>query len=184
MLDGLQVSPRIEAKRIALRQPMKRDAGLASLYLGDERVARDLASMPHPFPPGAAEALIDRALDGGRSGPFYVMDASPSGGPEVVGFVFVNAAGEAGDYSVAFAVAPPFWNAGYATEAVAAVCAHLFKAGAKALVAEVFHDDAASARLLSRLGFAYMGDGEAWSGVRGGAAPVWRYRLERAEAKD
>ncbi|MGM0583750.1 MAG: GNAT family N-acetyltransferase [Pseudomonadota bacterium] len=181
MLDGIEIAPRLAAGRLELRPPRPQDAALIALYLGDERVARSLVSVPHPYPPGAAEALIERALAGLRSGPLYVMDASPSDGSEMVGLVFLeHAEGEPeGVFKLSYMVAPAFRKTGYATEAVAAVRDHLFEAGAKALVATVFQDNDVSAHVLIRAGFAYEGEGEAFSVARGGVAPAWRYRHGR-----
>lgn len=181
MLDDYGIAADIAAGRLALRPPRPSDAGPLALWLGDARVATMLPAIPHPYPPGAAEALIERARAGLRSGPLYVMDASPSDGPEVVGLVFVNRAREDGAFSVAFAVGPPFWNTGYATEAVQAVAGALFAAGAKAIAASVFQDNGISARVLTRAGFAYVGEGEEFCTGRGATHPVWRYRLDRPE---
>ncbi|MFO7853777.1 MAG: GNAT family N-acetyltransferase [Paracoccaceae bacterium] len=183
MLVALPLAPHIDAERLALRPPKPADAALIDLYLGDPRVARMLTAIPHPYPPGAAEALIERALAGRRSGPLYVMDASRAGGPDLVGLVFVNRGEGEGEFSIGYCVGPPFWNTGYATEAVRAVVDHLFGAGAEAVTAVVFHDNGISARVPTRLGFAYEGDGETYCAARGAVAPVWRYRLERTRWK-
>lgn len=168
----------LHAARLILRAPRPEDAGPIGHYLGDARVARNLTQIPHPYPPGAAEALVARALSGKRSGPLYVMEAEG----QLVGLVFVNAA-EAGTVRIAYMVAPPWWTVGYATEGVAAVLDALFDQGVEAVTATVFTDNDASAKVLTRLGFAYEGDGEEWSAGRGAAAPVWRYRLTR-KARD
>ena len=111
------------------------------------------------------------------------MDARRSGGPELVGLVFVNDKGEDVQgrpvRSLGYMVGPPFWSTGYASEAVAAVTDAQFARGAGALTACVFTDDDASARILTRLGFAYVGDGAEHCAARGAFAPVWRYRLEK-----
>ncbi len=179
MLDGLELAPRIDAGRLTLRPPRPSDAGPIALYLGDARVARMLTTIPHPYPPGAAEALIERARAGRRSGPLYVMDASGADGPELVGLVFVNRGEGPGVFSLGYCVGPPFWNTGYATEAVGAVAASLFEAGAEALTAVVFLDNDVSARVLERVGFVEAGEGEAFCNARGHVAPVRRFRLER-----
>ena len=179
MLDVLDIAPLIEADRMVLRPPRRRDAGLIALYLSDARTARSLALIPHPYPPGAAEQMIERALEGKRSGPLYVMDATPSDGPEMIGLVFLNKEPEEGVFQVSYVVGPAFRNTGYATEAVQAVRDHLFEAGARALTAKVYQDNDTSAHVLTRAGFDYIGEGEAYSAARGAVAPTWRYRLER-----
>jgi RimJ/RimL family protein N-acetyltransferase len=164
--------------RLTLRAPQPADAGLIGMYLGDAQVARHLTQIPHPYPPGAAEALVARALSGKRSGPIYVMEADG----QLVGLVFVNADGPAAA-RIGYMVGPPWRKTGYATEGVAAVVDALFEDGVAAVTANVFIDNDASAKVLTRLGFAYEGDGEEWSAGRGAAAPVWRYRLTR-KARD
>ena len=66
---------------------------------------------------------------------------------------------------IGFWVAPAFWNAGYASEAVACIV----KANphnARTLFAEVFQDNTASAHVLTNAGFDYLGDAEAYSVAR------------------
>ena len=47
----------IAAGRFVLRPAQKSDAGLFAMYAGDKRVAEGTQSIPHPLPPGAAEAF-------------------------------------------------------------------------------------------------------------------------------
>ncbi|SET33242.1 GNAT family N-acetyltransferase [Oceanicella actignis] len=168
-------------ERLSLRAPRRSDAGPVSLYLGDARVARMLRATPHPYPPGAAEALIERALSGRRAGRLLAIDASASGGPELAGLVYLDPAGTDARgrpvHEVSFMIGPPFWKTGYATEALDLLAERIFAEGAGALTATVFADDPASARLLTGLGFRWLGETEAPSAARGGPAPAWRYRL-------
>lgn len=175
MQDASGPASELHADRLILRAPRPEDAGPIGLHLGDARIARTLTQIPHPYPPGAAEAMVDRALSGKRSGPLYVMEADG----EMVGLVFVNAGGS-GAARIAYMVAPAWRKTGYATEGVAAVVDALFDQGVPAVTAVVFTDNEASAKVLTRLGFAYEGDDEEWSAGRGATAPVWRYRLTRA----
>ena len=57
ILDG-----QIAAGRLVLRAARISDTGLFAMYAGDERVARGTQSIPHPLPPGAAEAFVARVL--------------------------------------------------------------------------------------------------------------------------
>ncbi|MGG7566190.1 GNAT family N-acetyltransferase [Rhodovulum sp. DZ06] len=168
------------AAPIALRAPEPADAGPIGMWLSDPEVARNLTQIPHPYPPGAAETMVERALAGKRAGPLWVM----ARGDEPVGLVFVNAASGEGagpqDLRIGYMVGPPWRNTGCATEGVAAAVDALFDAGAETVTANVFTDNQTSARVLTRVGFAYEGDGMEWSAGRGAAAPCWRYRLTRA----
>ena len=75
MPDGADQIDSIASDRLTLRAPAPSDAGLISLYMGDPRVARMLTAAPHPFPPGAAEALIERARKSGESARALLVDA-------------------------------------------------------------------------------------------------------------
>ena len=56
------------------------------------------------------------------------------------------------------------------------------RSGLGALVAEVFQDNPASARVLTRAGFDYEGEGEIYSLARGGMVPTFRYRRRLGDA--
>lgn len=163
---------------VTLRAPRRDDAGPIGMWLGEGAAARNLALIPHPYPPGAAEALIERALAGKRSGPLWVMDRDG----EAAGLVFArkDADAGAGAYRVSYVVRPASRNTGCATEGVAAAAEALFAMGAEAVTAHVFTDDSVAAKVLTRLGFVYEGDGMDWSAGRGATAPSWRYRLTRS----
>ena len=178
MLDR-SVLKDIETERMTLRAPRRSDAGLIKLYLSDPKIARMLPAVPHPYPPGAAEALIERALEGRRAGGLLVMDATKSDGPELVGLVSISPDGP-GVRRLGYMVGSPFWKTGFATEALEAAAGALFEAGEEALTAFVFTDDPVSARMLTNLGFSYTGEGAEHSVARGAIAPVWRYRMDRA----
>ena len=51
----------VETPRFVLRPLRNSDVGLLALYAADRRVAEMTTTIPHPFPPGAAEALVARA---------------------------------------------------------------------------------------------------------------------------
>jgi RimJ/RimL family protein N-acetyltransferase len=165
--------PRIEAEGFLLRPLRLSDAGLIALYTGDERVARMTRTIPHPLPPGVAEALIARAQSPDRSEDIWAMDASKSGGAEVMGLFGLQQLDRA-QSEVSFWVAPAFWNTGVASSALAAIM-RANPHQAQTLFAEVFQDNPASARVLTNAGFAYLGDAENFSVARGAKVPTWTY---------
>lgn len=163
----------IEAERFALRPLRRSDAGLIAMYTADKRLAMGTRTIPHPLPPGATEAFIARAMAEGRAEDVWAMDGSGQGLDEVLGLISLTRIGP--DQSeVGFWVAPGMWNAGFASEALAAlVQANPHKS--RALLAVVFQDNPGSARVLSHCGFEYLGDAEAWSVARGARVPTWTY---------
>ena len=170
--DGVD-RPVIETDRFVLRAPRHSDSGLLALYAGDERVARNARSIPHPLPPGATEAFIRRALDPKAEKLAWVLDGSASGLSEVLGVISLKPM-DREQSEVSFWVAPSFWGTGIATAALGAIVA-ANPLGAKSLVAEIFQDNQASARVLTRNGFAYLGDAETYCVSRGAQVPTWTY---------
>ena len=167
----------IKTERLVLRPLRASDAGLISLHVSDSRVARMTTSIPHPYPPGAAEAYIEGTLNGRRTEKAWAIDATPLGGEELIGVIsYKPEINELGYW-----VGPPYWNAGYATEAVQAVVVHLFSAcGLERLDATVFADNAASAAVLIKAGFRETGQSSNFSVARGKSVVNRVFRLEHA----
>ena len=57
----------VPSERLLLRPLRRSDEGLLTLYASDQRVASNPRSIPHPLPPGTAEAFITRAQSPQRS---------------------------------------------------------------------------------------------------------------------
>jgi RimJ/RimL family protein N-acetyltransferase len=172
--------PVIETGRLTLRPLRASDAGPMTLYASDPRVARMTTSIPHPYPPGAAEAYI--AGQARRVGErVWAIDASRIGAGELVGLI-VHRAHDAAEGEIGYWVGPPFWNTGYASEALAAVVARVLADGTESLVARVFADNPASAHVLGKAGFVPDGEVHAHSVARGETVAARLWRLDRAGA--
>jgi RimJ/RimL family protein N-acetyltransferase len=165
----------IVTPRLRLRPLVPRDAGLVALYASDRRVAWTTARIPHPYPPGAAEAFIERVTAPGARERAWALDTGADGENGLVGVIALKPRGD-GAAEVAYWVAPAFWNTGYASEAVEGLVAHAARSGRRELRAEVFQDNPASAKVLTRAGFGYEGEGEIFSLARGAMVPSFRYR--------
>ena len=180
MLDKIAGLPEgaIAAGRFILRPVRKSDAGLFALYAGDRRVAEATRSIPHPLPPGAAEAFVTRAMQPGGDEDVWVMDGAASGLAEVLGVISLKRMDETkwdrGQSEIGYWVAPAFWNTGFASEAVRALIA-ANPQGSRTIFAEVFQDNAGSARVLTNAGFQYLGDAETFSVARNARVPTWTY---------
>jgi RimJ/RimL family protein N-acetyltransferase len=168
----------IRTERLILRPLRASDAGPLSLHCSDPRVARMTASIPHPYPPGAAEAFIEGTLTGRRSEQVWAIDATPTEGEELTGVIgFKPAQAEIGYW-----VGVPYWNVGYATEALIALTAHLLdQRGLTRLTASVFADNTVSAAVLAKAGFRETGAAETFSVARNAAVAARLFSLDRAD---
>ena len=168
----------IAAGRFVLRPARRSDAGLFAMYAGDVRVAVGTRSIPHPLPPGAAEAYVARAMAGKGDEDIWVMDGAATGLAEVLGVISLKRMDEArfarGQSEIGYWVAPAFWNTGFASEAVRALVGANPQAN-RTIFAEVFQDNPGSARVLTNAGFQYLGDAETFSVARGARVPTWTY---------
>ncbi len=163
----------IVTDRFVMRPVRRSDTGLFALYAGDKRVAEATQGIPHPLPPGAAEAYVTRAMLTGTDEDIWVMDGTRSGLAEVLGVISLKKMDRA-QSEVAFWVAPAFWNLGIASEAVQALVA-ANPQGDKTMFAEAFQDNPQSARVLTNAGFQYLGDAESFSVARNARVPTWTY---------
>ena len=175
----ITVQDTIESSRFVLRPLRKSDAGLIAMYASDDRVARGTRAMPHPLPPGAVEAMIDRASQPDRTEDIWVIDGSAQGHAEALGLISLERM-DRDQSEVFYWIAPAFWNTGFATEAVRALIAANPHQSDR-IFAEVFQDNPGSARVLTNCGFDYLGDAEAFSVSRNATVPTWTYTLKIEE---
>jgi len=173
--DPIVNQPVIEAARFALRPLRRSDLGLLSLYASDERVARNTSSIPHPLPPGAAEAFVDRSMSKERIEDVWAMDGVSSGNGELMGVIGLKRM-DREQTEIGYWVAPAFWNTGLASEAVRVILA-ANPQKARSMFASVFQDNPASAKVLTNAGFEYIGDAESFCVARDSTVATWTYIL-------
>jgi RimJ/RimL family protein N-acetyltransferase len=172
-LDGITAQPIIETDRFDLRPLRRSDQGMLTHWTSDERVARMTTSIPHPLPPGTAQAFIARASAEDRTRDTWAIDGTRAGGSEVMGVISLDRL-DRHQSEVGYWVAPIFWNTGLASDALMALI-DANPQDNQALFASVFQDNPASARVLTHCGFAYLGDAESFSVARNASVPTWTY---------
>ena len=163
----------IKANRFVLRPLRKSDQGLIDMYAGDERVARMTTSIPHPLPPGATDAFIGRVMEPDSEERVWVIDASSMGHGELLGLISLT---RVTDYQceVGYWVAPQVWNSGLASEAVQAIV-NANPLDSISMVASIFQDNPASAKVVTNAGFALIGESETFSVARKANVDTWDY---------
>ncbi|MDG4648819.1 GNAT family N-acetyltransferase [Roseibacterium sp. SDUM158017] len=171
--EAIVAQPVIEAPRMYLRPLRPSDAGLMTMYASDRRVAEMTTTIPHPLPPGTAEAFIAQAARQAGDEAVWAMDATEFGGSELMGIVSLKRM-DRGQSEIGYWVAPALWNTGFASEAVGALVA-ANPLQNTTMFGSVFQDNAGSARVLTNAGFEYLGDAEAYSVARGAKVPTWTY---------
>lgn len=173
-MEGLITNqPTVVTEKVTLRPVRRSDQGLIEFYASDERVARMTTSIPHPVPPGMTEDFVSRAMAPDHDEDVWVMDGTAQGAGEVMGVISLQHVDEK-QSEVGYWVAPPHWNTGLASQAVAALV-EANPLGNETIFASVFQDNPASARVLTNAGFAYIGDAETYCLARDAQVPTWTY---------
>jgi RimJ/RimL family protein N-acetyltransferase len=171
---------RLETPRLWLRWPRQQDAAAMLRLAGERSVAEMTGTIPHPYPPGEAEAKIFQMRKDNATGQGWRLALAPKNRPaDLIGIVGVNARGTSAE--LGYWLGLPFHGRGLMTEAVGAVIDALvayadfdsFEAAARVI-------NPASARVLAKLGFAPEGSAMRPSPARGGPVPVDCFRLTRA----
>ena len=168
--------PKIRTARLLMKPLTLDDAARISVLGGDPDVSRMLASVTHPFTVEDAQKWIAAAIYKGRPGfRFGIWQADT-----LIGVVMIG-----GDpVSAAYWLGKDHWGQGYATEAMAQFLAVMVpKLNLTEVVAEAFVENAASQRVLSKLGFEKTGEGQGKSAARLEPAPYFAYRLAAENLK-
>ena len=172
-VDQIINQPVVETDRFDLRPLRRSDKGMIELYGADKRVARMTTSIPHPLPPGAAEAFVSLAMSDDRIEDVWAMDGTKAGGAEVMGLIGLKRL-DRDQSEVGYWVAPIYWNTGLASRAVEALVLGNPLDNAT-MFASVFQDNPASARVLTHCDFQYLGDAESFCVARDSTVPTWTY---------
>lgn len=162
----------IRTPRLILRSARPDDLEAMHAVLSDPRATRWWSTPPH-------ETLEQTHL---------WMDAMIANGPDHPDFVIElngRVVGKAGFYAmpdVGYILHPDVWGQGLAAEAVGAAVDHVFRTrDVGTLTADVDPENAASIRLLERLGFVGTGSGERTWNVGGEWKDSLYYALSRSD---
>lgn len=162
----------MRSPRLTYRLIDTRDASRIAALAGDWDIARMTARIPHPYSLVDADQWI-----GSIGGDEFVRAIERDG--ELIGAVgYIE--GDASQAEIGYWIGKPWWGNGYATEAASALVEHCFgEAGFKRLTAGHFIDNAASARVIKKLGFRRVGRSAQWCEARKSEVPTVRYARRR-----
>jgi len=169
---------RLTTQRLVLRPFTLDDAPRVRLLVGNWKVARMLARVAYPYDQHHAEQWIashDSARASAASFPYAIEKDG-----ELVGCVGLDRDEKGEAYEVGYWVGEPYWNNGIATEAGRAIIAHAFRAHpVPHLTAGHMAENHASGSVLTKLGFRYTGETQAWSEARYAKVHALRMVLKR-----
>ncbi len=143
--------------RLRLRPPAAGDVPALVALAGEWEVARFTAFIPHPYTESDAREFIAAAAvkRATRQEAIFVLERRAEG--DVIGAVGIAVDGAAGE--IGYWVGKPHWGQGYAAEAVKGLLGLAFDGlGLDSVHAAVMAENAASARVLEKAGFARMGE--------------------------
>ena len=161
----------LHTERLVLRPLTPGDIPALVAGLNDYDVSKWLTVVPSPYGPADAEAFLDHlSVRGGYDGYGITRDGGP-----VMGVVGISD-------SLGYWLGRAHHRQGYMSEAAAALVGHYFAtSGADALTSGYFTGNAASARVLGKLGFRPTHDERVRSRAQGAEVTLHRLRLTRAE---
>jgi [ribosomal protein S5]-alanine N-acetyltransferase len=155
-----------EKMRVRLRGVSLADAPrVMNLLEGDIELALRTAAIPIPYTLGLAEEFLAQA-DPQLIFGIIVAD-------QLVGMVGLTRVEE--PVEIGYWVGRPYWGRGFATAAVALLIDEAWRRGIHRLVADVFPDNAASARVLEKNGFERQGEVQKDLPLRGGLRTLIQY---------
>jgi RimJ/RimL family protein N-acetyltransferase len=137
-----------------LRPGFPEDAPALAAAIGDEAIARNLATVPWPYRMRDAEAFLASPRDPVLPS-FLVLERTVAG-PRLVGSCGLGRR-PSGAVELGYWIARPFWGRGLATEAGTALVDIARTLGLPSLEASHFVDNPASGRVLEKLGFEPLG---------------------------
>lgn len=162
-------------KRLLLRPGFPEDAAALAAAIGHEAIVRNLAHAPWPYDLRDAEAFLAAPRDPVL--PSFVIAERTGGAPRLVGACGLSRR-HSGAVELGYWVARAHWGRGIATEACTALVDIARTLGIPTVEAFYFIDNAASARVLEKLGFEATGIvAPRLSCARGEQAPARLCRL-------
>ena len=158
--------PTLRTERLALREFTLEDAPELHQLAQAWEVARMMLRHPHPYEEGMAEEWISGLSPMFEVGKGTTFALELRQGGALVGTVSLYTRapdgtavlGEDGTGLLGFWLGVPYWNRGYATEAVGEVVRYGFEAhGLLRIRANHFGSNAASGRVLRKVGMSHVG---------------------------
>ena len=171
---------KLETERLLLRPPEPRDVPAITRWAGDPDVARNLATLPHPYTEDDARGFVARMQESLQRGDGWCFAMVRKDDYQLIGCCGIHL--KDGANEVGYWLGKPFWNRGYMTEAARRLLAFAFdELKLQSVWAGWFFDNPASGRVLEKLGFKPDGTEQRACRARGYDVTCYNMRLTRAD---
>jgi ribosomal-protein-alanine N-acetyltransferase len=149
----------IECERLRLRPFTLADAPDVARLAGDALVAETTLNIPHPYPPGAAEAWIGAHRAEWERGTALNLALERREDGVLLGAIGLGINADHASAEVGYWIGVPYWGSGYATEAARALIAYAFdELGLNRLYAYHVTGNPASGRVMQKAGMRLEGE--------------------------
>ncbi len=152
----------IKTQRLLLRPLKAGDKPVINALAGNWNVAKTTLSIPHPYSIEMAEEWIEFTHTNFLNGAAATYAICDKNAGSLLGAITLikSESGEA-TYELGYWVGEPYWNQGYATEAVGAMIKHAFKhLAANKITATHLDSNTASGKVMLKNQMQYMHDEE------------------------
>lgn len=149
-------SPQLKTARLELRQLEERHESRIQTLAADYEIAATTLSFPHPYPPGAAKAWIDKKRESFENGDELVVAIEEGG--QLIGTMglYLNRRDDSAE--LGYWIGKPYWGRGYATEAAIALLRFGFETlGLHRIQAQLMSRNPASGKVLEKIGMHHEG---------------------------
>jgi RimJ/RimL family protein N-acetyltransferase len=162
----------MQTARLRLRSVVDGDASRIAVLAGDWDVASMTGRIPYPYSDVAALQWINGVEENEKV--FGIEHDA-----ELIGICGFTAEPN-GDAELGYWVGKPYWGQGFATEAARTVMDYGFrKAGIRRFVCKHLTGNPASARVIQKLGFRYVGESTGWCEAQQCELPALTYERRR-----
>ena len=152
---------RIETDRLVLRPLDETDIDRLAQIANRIEIARNLATMPHPFGKEEASDFITRFKSLAIGAAFGLVEKASG---DLIGTAGWGPKTPDGPVDFGYWLGIDYWGKGYATEAAGAVLTHAFCIGrVDEIITDCRVDNPGSRRILEKLGFESLGPSTRYS---------------------
>ena len=150
---GVRSHPRLQTRRLVLREFAQEDAPGVLRLAGAPEIARTTLAIPHPYEDGMAEEWIASLRPSYEAGEHVTFAVGLREGGELVGSIGMNLNARDNNGELGYWIGVPYWGLGYCTEATREVVRYGFEVlGLHRVHSNHFGSNPASGRVMRKVG--------------------------------